>query len=442
MEQMVFDVVVIGAGIGGLCSAALLCQKGYKVLIVERLTNLGGRCTSFNCKGFKVSTGAFWIPVGGRMEEVFNEVGADFEVVVASQMDTIYRIEGEDFNLSHGRGAFRRMIDKVADSSEETDRVLSSLKTTPADGRETIDQWIRNITDNQKLHGLFQMISRSFIGSNSSECLISDLLSVITYKREQYGFADNAKLIKSLSARIRDNGGTIRPKTKVERIVLEKGKAIAIDTIRKEKGVSEKQRLQAKFFISDIGPKQTLRLLGEANLDENYARLVEENSKPLTTLIILISSKVPLIDTKGIFVPYGMKRVAYLTSPSNVLPELAPTGKQLIEVSCKPLVTIDAHHSLKEKRKEKEIALEEIKTILRGFEEHCEVLSMMWFEKDWPGTRKCLAGGYHIPQETPIDNLFNVGDGTSIQGVYGYPLNVCAQSAEIVVNKICGKDGR
>ena len=42
-----YDVVVIGAGLGGLTAAALLAQAGRKTLIVERNTSVGGAASRF-----------------------------------------------------------------------------------------------------------------------------------------------------------------------------------------------------------------------------------------------------------------------------------------------------------------------------------------------------------------------------------------------------------
>ena len=42
-----YDVIVIGAGIGGLGCAALLSHAGFKTLVIEKNKILGGRCVSY-----------------------------------------------------------------------------------------------------------------------------------------------------------------------------------------------------------------------------------------------------------------------------------------------------------------------------------------------------------------------------------------------------------
>jgi len=48
-----YDVIIIGAGIGGLVCGCYLAKAGMKVLIVEKNDKVGGYCTSFKRKGFK-----------------------------------------------------------------------------------------------------------------------------------------------------------------------------------------------------------------------------------------------------------------------------------------------------------------------------------------------------------------------------------------------------
>jgi protoporphyrinogen oxidase len=47
-----YDVIIIGAGIGGLVCGCYLAKAGMKVLIVEQHHKPGGYCQSFSKEGF------------------------------------------------------------------------------------------------------------------------------------------------------------------------------------------------------------------------------------------------------------------------------------------------------------------------------------------------------------------------------------------------------
>ena len=53
-----YDVIVIGAGTGGLTSGALLAKQGRKVLVLEQNERVGGCCSSFERDSFRFDTGA------------------------------------------------------------------------------------------------------------------------------------------------------------------------------------------------------------------------------------------------------------------------------------------------------------------------------------------------------------------------------------------------
>ena len=60
-QQNEYDVVVIGAGIGGLASAALLAKRGYKVLVLEQQSQPGGYCRSLERGDYAFSAGVMGI---------------------------------------------------------------------------------------------------------------------------------------------------------------------------------------------------------------------------------------------------------------------------------------------------------------------------------------------------------------------------------------------
>src|SRR5947199_4531120 len=65
MQEQIYDAIVIGAGLGGLLSAAQLVQRGKRVVVLERLPHCGGRFTAKTFQGTQVSTGAVhMVPFG------------------------------------------------------------------------------------------------------------------------------------------------------------------------------------------------------------------------------------------------------------------------------------------------------------------------------------------------------------------------------------------
>src|ERR1700740_3383733 len=103
MSTTQFDAIVIGAGAGGLFTAARLAQRGYRTLVVERLDKIGGRASTDDIDGFKVNNGAIVIEVGGITQQTCEEVGAPFDIREPKPA-LLYRIGGKDVDVTCGRG--------------------------------------------------------------------------------------------------------------------------------------------------------------------------------------------------------------------------------------------------------------------------------------------------------------------------------------------------
>ncbi|MBP1693274.1 MAG: hypothetical protein H6Q37_1157, partial [Chloroflexi bacterium] len=53
-----YDVIVVGAGLGGMTAASLLAKRGLSVLMIEQQNKPGGACTSFKREDHVFDVGA------------------------------------------------------------------------------------------------------------------------------------------------------------------------------------------------------------------------------------------------------------------------------------------------------------------------------------------------------------------------------------------------
>lgn len=71
--------VVIGAGIAGLATAALLGKEGYEVTVVDSLDEVGGRAGSYTEAGFRWDTGPSWYLMPDAFDHFFSLCGTSTE---------------------------------------------------------------------------------------------------------------------------------------------------------------------------------------------------------------------------------------------------------------------------------------------------------------------------------------------------------------------------
>ncbi|GAA1128281.1 phytoene desaturase family protein [Citricoccus alkalitolerans] len=101
-------VVVIGGGIAGLASAALLAREGYSVDLVEARDSFGGRAGRWEHEGFRFDTGPSWYLMPDVFEHFFRLLGTTAEAELdLRQLDPAYRVffEGDGTGADHSEDA-------------------------------------------------------------------------------------------------------------------------------------------------------------------------------------------------------------------------------------------------------------------------------------------------------------------------------------------------
>lgn len=86
-----YDVIVIGAGGGGLSAGAILAREGRKVLVLEQSDRVGGCCSTFEREGYRFDIGASIVEVIPSIEEAFRRLGTTLrEEVDLVPCDPVY----------------------------------------------------------------------------------------------------------------------------------------------------------------------------------------------------------------------------------------------------------------------------------------------------------------------------------------------------------------
>jgi phytoene dehydrogenase-like protein len=94
-----YDVVIIGAGIGGLTAGALLSKAGFSVCILEKEPHVGGYLAGFRRKDFRFDTAIHWLNQygpGGLVSRLFDVLGNDHPN--ALPQTHIRRYKGDNFD--------------------------------------------------------------------------------------------------------------------------------------------------------------------------------------------------------------------------------------------------------------------------------------------------------------------------------------------------------
>ena len=138
--QPAYDVVVIGAGIGGLITAALLARARLRVLLVEQHYMVGGYCSTFRRRDFTFDAATHFYPLLGNPMTItgslLERLGSRTGWVKMDPVDHFHFPDGSSFSVS-------------ADFGEYTD----ALKATFPHEADALDQFFALVREGY-LYGL------------------------------------------------------------------------------------------------------------------------------------------------------------------------------------------------------------------------------------------------------------------------------------------------
>ena len=105
-------VAIIGGGLGGLFTGALLSKEGFEVTVLEKNHTLGGGLQTFTRRGMRFETGMHILGgmrEGGSIRRICDHLGVDLVLRPTDPdcMDEVtYLSDGKTYRIPEGREAF------------------------------------------------------------------------------------------------------------------------------------------------------------------------------------------------------------------------------------------------------------------------------------------------------------------------------------------------
>lgn len=431
MDRTDADVVVIGSGIGGMCAAALLAHTGYKTVVIEHLAMLGGRYSCIEWQGHEIPTGGH-IVNHGRDDPIYvtlQEVGAREIEFREFKVPVKYRIGGRDHSLE-GKGGLGRIVSAASGDDAEARRVLGvlhqAMKGEEPPAGLSLREWLLGYTDNERIHSIFRCQATAFTGVNTHDFPAAEFIRFLrTYARLRRSLVPRhtgRSIIDALAAVIRGKKGEVLTTTRATRILVRNGMVEGVVA----EGDGGRRQIDARVVISNTGPKKTVELAGEQNIDGWYLKQIEEQLRPSVAMDYIIVSEAPLLDSL-LFTTDAQRTEAW--SPTSLFwPEDGPEGMHVMEGYAVPLSSTDYDPEV-----EYEVFLCDLQKEFPRFEEcRGRIVLSRQFRGDWPVNRSYQ--GRDLDQKTPVEFLYNVGDGVKPSGWVG--ASGAALSARLVAEDV------
>ncbi|MCC7078501.1 MAG: NAD(P)/FAD-dependent oxidoreductase [Acidimicrobiia bacterium] len=299
------DVVVIGAGIGGLTAAAYLQALGKQCIVVDRHSVVGGNISVFSHGGYEFDVGTHYVgdcEQGGLGPSVYGALGLE-DAVRWRPLDPDcfdrYHFPDTTYDVPSGIDRYRERlsgwfpdervgIDAFCTFVSDVDEALATSLAGRATDKATLlltyrdttlgelfDTWglsprLRAVLGAQ--HGLYG------VGPARASAIIHALVVMHYMKGAYYPEGGGQVLSDTLAAFFRAQGGEIILQTPVESVIVEDGAARGIrlrpPSPLRRRGVPTE--IRAPVVVSNADLKRTvLDLVGPDHLPADFVSRVE-----------------------------------------------------------------------------------------------------------------------------------------------------------------------
>ncbi len=260
------NVVIVGAGPGGLAASILLTAAGVRVRVIERLPIVGGRTSTIEADGFRFDLGPTFFLYPRILDEILRTAGTSLaKEVEMVRLDPQYR-------LIFGAGGALNCTPKIAGMEEQIARLAPSdaggftrfmhenrrklelmqpclempfgswrdlanarlLRMLPMlEPHRSMDAYLRRFFSDERIRLAFSFQSK-YLGMSPFRC--PSLFSILSFLEYEYGvfhpIGGCGAITQALARVAQRMGVTIQLDEPVTELLLEKRRAVGVRTAR------------------------------------------------------------------------------------------------------------------------------------------------------------------------------------------------------------------
>ncbi|WP_317898314.1 phytoene desaturase family protein [Aurantibacillus circumpalustris] len=307
-----YDIVIIGSGLGGLCSAYTLSKEGYKVCVLEKNRQLGGSLQIFSRDKVIFDTGIHYIgglSEGQNLNRYFKYFGL-MDKLKLKQMDMdgfdIVTFPNDPIEYKHAQGYdnfIRSLSEQFPGEKENIESYCNKMReicsffplyNLEAGSKDLLAAkfleidtkvYIESITNNKKLQNVLAGTNPLYAGEANKTPLYVHALVVNTYIESAWKCLDGgAQIAKHLSDAIKKMGGEIHN-------YCEAAKFNFSGSDIKNVELTDGRTIGGKTFISNCDLSKTMDMIEPGHIRQAYRHRIQSIQNTTSSFILYIVLK-------------------------------------------------------------------------------------------------------------------------------------------------------